>query len=284
MNYFYDELVKRYMYLYENKELILAMCIRRINVDDKLKEDIKSYRELQERLFVRDNLNRELFDKIIDSISSQLGIEVFYLYSDVSSEIVDAFDEFLFTDLAIEDTVIYKYVEALKKNDLYMESVNSMIESLQERRSHNQFLRKVPTFTVWKILGYVREKYKNNRVALDALDKYYNIDRTVITGMDSDCGYILRGEEMYDDDKLSKYPSLVSMSGVSSSYIIFDYKGNVYEREDDYIVYEKEPDKEILNGEANTIFMEMLSNMPNLSFERKMDIFNSVNNGKKLTL
>ena len=144
MNYFYDELVKRYMYLYENKELILAMCIRRINVDDKLKEDIKSYRELQERLFVRDNLNRELFDKIIDSISSQLGIEVFYLYSDVSSEIVDAFDEFLFTDLAIEDTVIYKYVEALKKNDLYMESVNSMIESLQERRSHNQFLRKVP--------------------------------------------------------------------------------------------------------------------------------------------
>ena len=31
------------MYLYENKELILAMCIRRINVDDKLKEDIKSY-------------------------------------------------------------------------------------------------------------------------------------------------------------------------------------------------------------------------------------------------
>lgn len=46
-----EELIRRYSYLYENKELILAMCINIVEVKpnkrkqelEKLKENIKSY-------------------------------------------------------------------------------------------------------------------------------------------------------------------------------------------------------------------------------------------------
>lgn len=279
---FYDELVKRYMYLYENKELILAMCIRRINIDDKLYEQIESYKEYKKRLM---SVDKHLFDDLIKSIKDQLGIEKFYLSANVSKKIVNAYEEFLFTDGSIEDTAIYKHVEALKKSDVYMDSVNNMISCLNERRSCNQWLKRIPTFTVWKILGYVRRKNENNSVALDALDKYYNIDRTVMTGMDSECGYKLFGEECEDDERLMKYPDMTLLSGVPGSYIIFNYSPNEYEIEDDYFSFESVLDEdEVLSGEAKTIFMDMLSKLPNLSFDKKFDIYNELNNSKKLTL
>lgn len=279
---FYDELVKRYMYLYENRELILAMCIRRINIDDKLREQIASYKEHQKRLM---NVDKHLFDDVIKSIRDQLGIEKFYLSANVSKKIVNAYEEFLFTDGSIEDTEIYKYVEALKNSEVYMDSVTNMISCLNERRSYNQWLKRIPTFTVWKILGYVRRKYENNAVALEALDKYYNIDRTVMTGMDSECGYKLFGVECEDDEKLMKYPDMTLLSGVPGSYIIFNYSPNEYEIEDDYFSFKSVLDEEeTLSGEAKTVFMETLSKMPNLSFDKKFDIYSSINDDKKLML
>ena len=267
---FIDELIKRYMFLYENKDLILAMCIRRINVDEKINDSIKTFEDLKERAKISD---RHLFDSIIDSYKAQLGIEKCYLCFNVSDEIVSAFEEVLFTDGDLEDTQLYKYVTALKNNGVFYESVNDMIEDLNSRRNANQFLAKVPTFTVWKILNYVREKNSDNSTALEALDKYYNIERTMFTGMDSDCGYVLKGDECYDDEKLSKYPCLTMIGGISGSYIISDYKSNGYEAEDDYMVYEHEDDF-VPNGESTTIFMDVLSKMPMLHLNSKLDIRN----------
>lgn len=278
---FYDELVKRYIYLYENKELILSMCIRRINIDDKIKDEIKSWEENKKRLKCSD---KYLIDDIINSKKDELGKEKFYLCYNVSDEIIDAYEEFLFTDGNIEDTMLYKHVEALKNNDVYLDSVTNMISCLNDRRSCNQWLNKVPTFTVWKILGYVRRKNENNVVVLDALDKYYNIERTVMTGEDSVCGYLLFGEECEDDDRLMKYPDMTRVAGVPGSYIIFSYLPNEYEIEDDFCKFKSFLDDEVLSGEAKTIFMDMVAKMPYVDFNKKMEIYNSVNNSNKLVL
>ena len=278
---FSEELVKRYMFLQENKELILAMCIRRINIDDELKADIKSYEGYKKRLKISD---KEVFDAVIKSLKEQLGKDKYYLCSKVSKKIVDAFEEVLFTDGNLEETQLYKYVTALKNDQLMYESVMDMIDDLEERRKCNQHLSRIPTFTVWKILNYVRRKYKDNAVALEALDKYYNIERTMFTGMDSECGYFLKGEECEDDEKLSKYYSSTIIGGVPGSYIICDYKGNKYETEDDYFVFERELDDEVISGEATTVFMEALSKMPMLNYDTKMNIRNTLYGDVKRTL
>lgn len=267
---FKDELIKRYMFLYENRELILAMCIRKINVDDELKESIKSWEAHMNRLRISD---KSIFLDIIDSYKKQIGKEKLFLCKDISEELVSAFEEVLFTDSNLEDTELYKHIFALKNHSLLFESTVDLLDSLNERRSYNQFLKNYPAFSVWKILDYVRCKYEDNAVVLAALDKYYNIDRTIISGVDSDNGYLLFGEECYDDDKLSKYPSLTLVGGVSGSYIISDFKNNKYEREADYMVYGYEEEK-VSNGEATTLFMDVLSKMPMLSFQEKNNIRN----------
>jgi len=273
MNIIYDELIKRYMYLYENKELILAMCIRKINIDDLIRFDINKYKEYKKKLNISDN---QLFDDIICSLYSELGKEKYYLCTDVDDEIISAYEEFLFSDCPIEDTVLYKHIEGLKNNPMYLESVNDMINSLEERRSYNKCLNKVPTFTVWKILDYVRLKYLNNKVVLGALDKYYNIDRTVMTGLDSVCGYKMFGEECFDDEKLSKYPCSTIVSGVTGSYVIMDYKNNQYEHEDDYIDFKSEFDGEVLSGYAKSDFMNLLYSADYVSYDLKYEIYKKI--------
>lgn len=277
---FREELIKRYMFLYENKELILAMCIRKINIDDELKESIKTWEDYLKRLKIND---KTVFIDMINSYKGQLGIEKPYLCDRVSENIVLAFEEVLFTDGDLEDTQLYKHVMGLKNNPVFFESVMDLVDDLNTRRSFNQFLKNYPAFSVWKILGYVREKYKNNSVALEALDKYYNIERTMITGLDSENGYLIFGDECYDDEKLSKYPSLTLTGGVPGSYIICDYKKNKYELEDDYFVFGDEEDK-VLEGESNTVFMHSLSKMPMLSYEDKMIIRSKYYGDVNLTL
>ena len=262
---FKEELIKRYMLLYENKELILAMCIRKIKVDDEIKESITTWEGYMKRLKVSD---KSIFLDMIESYKSQLGIEKLFLCSNVSNEIIDSYEEVLFTDGALEDTQVYKHVIALKNNAALCESVMDFVDELNIKRSYNQFLKNYPAFSVWKILDYVRNKYKNNGVVLDALDKYYNIDRTIFSGVDSNNGYLLFGEECYDYNKLSQYPCLTIVGGVPGSYIISDFKNNKYEREADYLVFGDEEDK-VIGGESTTLFMEALSKMPMLSFEEK---------------
>ena len=277
---FYDELIKRYMFLYEYKELILAMCIRKINVDKELNEDIRSWEKYLDRAKITE---RYLYDDIIASIKNQLGKEKCYLCSSVSSEIVDAFEEVLFSDGNLEDTQIYKHVSGLLNDDMLYESVMSLVSDLEERRNCNLHLKNIPTFTVWKILGYVRRKYNDNSVLLDAIDKYYNIDRTMMSGVDSNCGYLLKGDERFDDDTLSKYASSTIVGGVSGSYIICDYKGNKYELEDDYFKHEV-LQEQVSEGEATTVFMEALSKMPMLSMDEKIKIRNCFVVNKKYIL
>ena len=196
INLVQEELMKRYLYLYDNKELILALCINYGIRENYYKERIKKKNELKKRLRKQLKNSKTKLDQTMDDYEmyhlllstaedeKNLKEPKPYLYAKVSDDIVNAYEEFLFTDYNIEDTTLYKHIEALKNNPSLFESVQVTINELETRRKQNQHLKKIPTLTVWNILTYVNNKNRDNKAVLDALEKYYNIDRYMLTGVD----------------------------------------------------------------------------------------------------
>ena len=92
-------------------------------------------------------------------------------------------------------------------------------------------MKSIPTFTVWKILSYVRKKYENNATVLAALDRYYNIERFIIATDDCIYGYYIpEGEKNISYN----YPNSSLYASACDSGIIFNYRGNEFEEEDEY--------------------------------------------------
>lgn len=188
-----NEIIKRYMYLYQNKELILALCIGTGIEKEKLEKKIKE----SERLLSSNSVyNRELMKLELENANYDLEHEKYYLMANVNDSIVDMYEDFLFSDKEMEELDLYKHIEGVK-NSKYLDVFNTLIENLETRRKRNFHLKKVPTFTVWKILSYVRRKNIDNRL----------------------------GEYC-----LVKYPSTILMTGG----IINDFENNSFEIEDDY--------------------------------------------------
>lgn len=281
-----EELMKRYLYLYENKELILALCIDRGIEKQKILLKIKEYQNLlKKNLSIKgDEKISELLKKYIDNYISEIDNEKYYLMYDVNDDIVLMFENFLFSDSIMEELDLYKHIEAVKLNKDYLEAFNYSIELLEERRKCNIQLRKLPTFTVWKILSYVRRKNINNKVLLEALDKYYNIDRFMITGDDYVSGYHLLecDYDTFGDNGLNKYPNDII---ISDGIIVSSYK-NCFEIEDEY--FTTLSDNEKLDNSSNNIaksnFMLLLANMTNLDIENKIIIRNKLKHNSKTLL
>lgn len=276
-----NELIKRYSYLYENKELILAMCINIVIVKDGSNKRIKELENIKkkcERLYSDDIVKS--ITSIIDSIKKGDDRLVYYLFKDVNDEIVDLYEDFLFGDKEMEELDLYKHIEGVKNNPIYLELFNDMIVSLEERRKCNLHLKKIPTFTVWKILSYVRRRYSNNITVLKALDKYYNIDRYMLTGYDFKSGYYLLEEDKDSDEKLNSYPSSILVDGVYGSYILDCYKGNKYEEEDEYFAFD---DEKLVNEDyATSVFMMLLKDLPMIDIDSKKMLYMKYNyNGDK---
>ncbi|MEE3343718.1 MAG: hypothetical protein VZS44_06490 [Bacilli bacterium] len=244
-----EELIKRYKYLNDNKELVLALCINyEVGNNSCEKQELKPY-----------------------------------LCAKVSDEIVDAYEELLFTDKDIEDTVLYKHIEELKNNPMFLETVQDLIKKLEERRVKDIQLN--PTFTVWKILTYVRNNNKDNACVLDALDKYYNLDRYIVTGLNWKCGYELL---QYDDkEKVYNFPDLTLMfeKKVAEEYavILHGYRGNEFEEEDNYLVKWGSDDRP-KNYYAKTNFMAKLANMPMVSLELKKELYQQMQSSSKVKI
>lgn len=138
-----NELIKRYVYLYQNKELILALCIDRDIEKEKIKSDIKKCENLIKRNSVcKENKKLNNFLKsLIEDCYLRLKKENYYLMSRVNEDIVSMFEEFLFSDDMMENSNLYKHIEAVKLNRNYLDSFNYLIESLEERRQTNIQLR-----------------------------------------------------------------------------------------------------------------------------------------------
>lgn len=260
-----NEIIKRYMYLYQNKELILALCIGTGIEKEKLEKKIKE----SERLLSSNSVyNRELMKLELEKANYDLEHEKYYLMANVNDSIVDMYEDFLFSDKEMEELDLYKRIEGVK-NSKYLDVFNTLIENLESRRKRNFYLKKVPTFTVWKILSYVRRKNIDNRLVLDALDKYYNIDRFMLTGDNYESGYKLLESDInrLGEYCLVKYPSTILMTGG----IINDFENNSFEIEDDYY-----------DGLFELSCIEEMSLMSNLSVQDKESIKSRLGTGKKL--
>lgn len=260
-----NEIIKRYMYLYQNKELILALCIGTGIEKEKLEKKIKK----SERLLSSNSVyNRELMKLELENANYDLEHEKYYLMANVNDSIVDMYEDFLFSDKEMEELDLYKHIEGVK-NSKYLDVFNTLIENLESRRKRNFYLKKVPTFTVWKILSYVRRKNIDNRLVLDALDKYYNIDRFMLTGDNYESGYKLLESDInrLGEYCLVKYPSTILMTGG----IINDFENNSFEIEDDYY-----------DGLFELSCIEEMSLMSNLSVQDKESIKSRLETGKKL--
>lgn len=260
-----NEIIKRYMYLYQNKELILALCIGTGIEKEKLEKKIKE----SERLLSSNSVyNTELMKLELENANYDLEHEKYYLMANVNDSIVDMYEDFLFSDKEMEELDLYKHIEGVK-NSKYLDVFNTLIENLETRRKRNFHLKKVPTFTVWKILSYVRRKNIDNRLVLDALDKYYNIDRFMLTGDNYESGYKLLESDInrLGEYCLVKYPSTILMTGG----IINDFENNSFEIEDDYY-----------DGLFELSCIEEMSLMSNLSVQDKESIKSGLETGKKL--
>ncbi len=260
-----NEIIKRYMYLYQNKELILALCIGTGIEKEKLEKKIKE----SERLLSSNSVyNRELMKLELENANYDLEHEKYYLMANVNDSIVDMYEDFLFSDKEMEELDLYKHIEGVK-NSKYLDVFNTLIENLETRRKRNFHLKKVPTFTVWKILSYVRRKNIDNRSVLDALDKYYNIDRFMLTGDNYESGYKLLKSDInrLGEYCLVKYPSTILMTGG----IINDFENNSFEIEDDYY-----------DGLFELSCIEEMALMSNLTVQDKESIKSRLGTGKKL--
>lgn len=260
-----NEIIKRYMYLYQNKELILALCIGTGIEKEKLEKKIKE----SERLLSSNSVyNRELMKLELENANYDLEHEKYYLMANVNDSIVDMYEDFLFSDKEMEELDLYKHIEGVK-NSKYLDVFNTLIENLETRRKRNFHLKKVPTFTVWKILSYVRRKNIDNRLVLDALDKYYNIDRFMLTGDNYESGYKLLESDInrLGEYCLVKYPSTILMTGG----IINDFENNSFEIEDDYY-----------DGLFELSCIEEMALMSNLTVQDKESIKSRLGIGKKL--
>ena len=260
-----NEIIKRYMYLYQNKELILALCIGTGIEKEKLEKKIKE----SERLLSSNSVyNRELMKLELENANYDLEHEKYYLMANVNDSIVDMYEDFLFSDKEMEELDLYKHIEGVK-NSKYLDVFNTLIENLETRRKRNFHLKKVSTFTVWKILSYVRRKNIDNRLVLDALDKYYNIDRFMLTGDNYESGYKLLESDInrLGEYCLVKYPSTILMTGG----IINDFENNSFEIEDDYY-----------DGLFELSCIEEMALMSNLTVQDKESIKSRLGTGKKL--
>lgn len=293
INLVQEELMKRYLYLYDNRELVLALCIN-YGIEEKYyKKEIKKVTELLCSIEERKGNNElktvqiELLSSLLEGLNEGLHDPQLYLFAKVNDEIVDAYEEFLFTDQNMEDTILYKHIEALNKNPLFLESVQDSINGLEEKRQNNMYLKRIPTFTVWKILTYVKNRNKDNSAVLKALEKYYNIDRYMLTGINWESGYKLLPIDYESEEKLSVFSNsrLIGESNIGGQYsvVIFNYPGNEFEEEDDYsafdwsIEFEEQP----LNNYSKTNFMTALVSMPMIPEELKIEMYQKVKSSSK---
>jgi hypothetical protein len=268
-----EELLKRYEFLFENRELILANCIiydiEKNFLKSKLKE-LKTYgRKIKNNEANKASI--ELFKGILSSYEESLVTPKPYLSSKTSKEYLEVLEEFILGDNLMEDTRLYCYIEKLKNNSEALSKARIMIYDLLERRRKDILLSKIPPFTVWRILSYVRKKYPRNATVLYALDKYYNLDRYIIDNDDCLTGYYVN----YVDKNVSyNYPS---------RYILmnpFLYKGhsNEFEEEDDY--HEKMDFLEFKSNHYPTKFANNLVKLEYIPYKERVEVLNKI---KRLT-
>lgn len=270
-----EELIRRYSYLYENKELILAMCINIVeDKPNKRKQELeKIKRKYEKSPYDKTKTNKQIVDSLENVIKNMNeSTYKYYLFKDVNPEIVELYEDFILGDLPLEETDLYRHIEAVKNNQVYLEAFNNIINALEYQRQKNMHLKKMSTFTVWKILSYVRRKHINNDTILKVLDKYYNLDRYMLTNYNYQSGYYITEEELNED---YTFPD----PEVYTGNIIFKYIGNEYEEEDNYYI-EKSLYRTFKENYATSAFVVLVKDAPMIDLDSKKELYQKYNYNK----
>lgn len=236
-----EELIRRYIYLYDNKELILSLCISAGIEEKSLKRRLQEAKATL-KSYKKNGINNQamlsMLMKSIEQIKESLDNPKFYLKDEIPKELLQMIEDFLFTDYPLETTDLYKEIENMRSDEVELANAEYLINDINSTREKNIFLRKRQIFTVWHILDYIRKKHPNNQDIQEYLDIFYNLERYMLTGFDWESGYYL---EKYDEEAhesyIDAYPHYI-VSGVKTkfdeSYIMTSYKGNEFEHEDEY--------------------------------------------------
>lgn len=270
-----QELIKRYKYLYENKEVILALFIEakiqtktykaKLRKTKQTKKDAKRLK--QEELY-------PIIDNCISYYKKALKTPKYYLMDKITDDDIEILEEFLFTDYDIEDTLLYRMTEYLKCDELYLKEANNKIQEIQERRNKNKILKDKEFITVWRILNYVRDKNKDNLTYIKALDKYYNLERYIKTGINWNSGYILLESDVKEYINLEEdYNNSKNNKEFICIEIIPNYLTNEFEQEDDYFIFEWLNEEELKPISSYSSFMNGLNLIQNLTEQEKQQLY-----------
>ena len=156
------ELVNRYKYLYENAYLVLAPYMH--------EQSVEEYQRMVDEY-------KKRYD--IDSFKSPL----IYLKISIYDSINGMFEEFLLSDLNINDTKLYKFIESKREDKEYLEKVKAGLELVKKdnNRKSDMFKEKLD---IWRVLqltyDYIVEQsgdLKNKENKLKVIDEYCKICR-----------------------------------------------------------------------------------------------------------
>lgn len=270
-NIIYDnEFTNRYLYLLENKELILSLCIDYGIEKEYYMNKIKECKTLLRKIKDKSSNEYKLVNSSIKEYKVLLKEPKPYLMDNISPEITNMFKEFLFSDKSFDKTNLYSCIERIKNNGISLERMNRVIEFYKIRREKNMYLRNTDAFPVWKIIDYVRKESMNNPTALKALDKYYNFDRYFLTGINWNSGYYLDETEAQEKNmylNLYQRPYLCSSSCYDS--VIYSFYKNEFEVEPSYLTLKENKDKVEITKQDDT-FESYLANKENYTSNEKL--------------
>lgn len=178
------ELVKRYKYLYGNAFLILAPYMYE-----------ETNKELEKRLKEQQVKYGTVFaDK-----------PLIYLNIGRLDEINSLFEEFLLSDMPMEESKLYQLIQSKRNNKEYLEQVKYGLALLEKANANKKSFPY--TIDIFKILGktsdYIEEQsgdLNNKKNKLSVLDEYYKVGRYKNNGKIYTSG---RNLNLHDCDSLS---------------------------------------------------------------------------------
>lgn len=194
-------------------------------------------------------LNKDL---ILAPCIEEKSDEDFYLNKSISSNVVECFKDFIMDNKSIENTDLYNYIEFIKNNCFFYPENAYKINKLKEKRKLNIYLRRIPTFSVWKILDYIREYYCYDDKILKELDIYYNLERYILTEINWTSGYYLNRTD-YEAyfNKITLFPTTYIIARgdhlENGDFTIFNYSGNEYESENNCLDFNIEKCERVIN-------------------------------------